>query len=449
MIKRNQIWLNRLNALSDFILIFFSYMFSSWFRLYVLHGERENMALTGRMIFASLFYAAGLLVILFFMGFYSTTRTRRLAWKVKVIFLATTISMMIVSTLLFTFHLEHFSRGVLLLFYLLTMVVLGVKQITTRLAFQSLRSKGFNIKHEILIGTGKLAQQYIRDLEGERELGIVINTVLSPADNRMEEYLSNPDIDEAVIALEPQEYDKITSLINICEKAGIRYLIIPFYNDLIPDHPVFEHVGHSRLINMRANRLEEIGWSVLKRCFDMFVSALGLILLSPLMLFLAAGIKITSPGPILFRQIRVGYKRREFQMLKFRSMRMNDEENTAWSGARDDRRTRFGAFLRKTSLDELPQLINVLRGEMSLVGPRPELPYFVEQFKETIPMYMVKHQVKPGITGWAQVNGYRGDTSISRRIELDLWYIANWSPLLDLKILFMTVPGAMINEEKM
>lgn len=449
MIKRNQEYLNRLNALSDFFLVFLSYLFSSWFRLYVLHGQRENMAMTSGMIMASFLYALALLLILAVMGFYSTTRRRRLRWKLRVLFIAVTVSILGASTLLFVFRLEHFSRGVLILFYFLTLVLLGGKQVVAKMALRYWRGKGYNIKHELLIGSGRLADRYRKDVLNEPELGIHIEAVLSPTDEKLEEYLAKPDIDDVVIALEPREYDKITDLIGLCEKNGVQYLVIPFFTDLIPENPVFENVGRTKLINMRANRLEEIGWAMLKRSFDIIVSGVGLLVLSPLLLILAAGVKLTSPGPILFRQVRVGFKRREFQMLKFRSMRVNSKENTAWSSVRDDRRTRFGSFLRKTSLDELPQLINVLRGDMSLVGPRPELPHFVDKFKETIPFYMVKHQVKPGITGWAQVNGFRGDTSIRGRIEMDLWYIANWSPFLDLKILFMTFPGAMINDEKL
>ena len=182
-----------------------------------------------------------------------------------------------------------------------------------------------------------------------------------------------------------------------------------------------------------------MGWATAKRLFDLAASGLGLIVLSPFLVLIALGVKLSSPGPVLFKQVRVGYKRQEFKMLKFRSMKVNGEETTAWSTQEDNRRTAFGSLLRKTSLDELPQLWNVFKGDMSLVGPRPELPFFVERFRETIPFYMVKHQVKPGITGWAQVNGYRGDTSISRRIELDLWYIDNWSLSLDFKILLQTV----------
>ena len=448
MIKRNQTSLNRLNAAADFLLVFFSYLFSAWFRLKVLHGWWENKGLSGPMILASLFYAAGLMLMLALLGYYSTDRIRRLSWKLGVLFLSITISIFAVTAVIFIFKIQDVSRGIILLFYLLTLFLLGSKQIIVRLLLNQLRSSGYNIKHEVLIGTGRLAEQYRKDLSDEPELGIQIDAVLNPADD-LDILLSSTQLDEAVIALSPEEYIHITKVIAACEKNGLKYYVIPYYNDMIPSHPVFETVGRSKLVNVRANRLEQIGWASLKRGFDVVVSATALVILSPLMLILAIGVKFSSPGPILFRQTRVGYRRREFQMLKFRSMRVNEGADTTWSRAEDERRTSFGAFMRKTSLDELPQLINVLKGEMSLVGPRPELPYFVEQFRESIPLYMVKHQVKPGMTGWAQVNGYRGDTSIKKRIELDLWYIDNWSIWLDLKILFMTVPGAMLNGERL
>ena len=448
MIKRNQAALNRLNALADFLLVILAYLFAAWFRLRVLTNDVVNMALTGRMVFAAVVYALGLLAALALMGFYSTTRMRRITWKLGVLFAGLSITVLIASTLLFVFRLEDFSRAILLIFYVLTYALLGGKYVISRLLLNQLRAQGYNVRHELVIGTGPLAEQYRRDVTGEPELGIQVDAVLGPEDPGLAAALARPDIDEAVIALEAGEYRHITSLIAACEKNGVKYLVIPFYNDLIPAHPVIENVGRSKLINMRANRLQNIGWAALKRGFDLAVSACGLLALSPLLLAIALGVKLSSPGPVLFRQKRVGYNRREFEMLKFRSMRVNDAQDTAWSTATDGRRTRFGSLIRKTSLDELPQLWNVLRGDMSLVGPRPELPHFVEQFRETVPLYMVKHQVKPGITGWAQVNGYRGDTSIARRIELDLWYIDNWSPWLDLKILLMTVPGAMLNNER-
>ena len=448
MIKRNQEYLNRINAVLDFLLVFLAYIFSAWFRLKVLNGWWENIGLSKPMIIASLVYSVGLLIMLSILGFYSSTRVKKLFWKLETLFIATTISIFIVTAFIFIFKIEDISRGIIVLFYALTLFLLGGKQILTRAVLNQLRASGFNIKHEVLVGRGRLAKQYQDDLSDEPELGIEIDEAVD-TDADLERILSRSEVDEVVLALEPEEYGNITKLISICEKYGVKYYIIPFYNDMIPANPVFENVGRSRLINMRANKLEQLGWYVLKRGFDIIVSATGLLILSPLLIILAFGVKLSSPGPILFKQERVGFNRKTFQMLKFRSMVVNDQSDTAWSKSGDDRRTRFGAFIRKTSLDELPQLINVLKGDMSLVGPRPELPFFVERFKEEIPLYMVKHQVKPGMTGWAQVNGYRGDTSIKKRIELDLWYIDNWSPFLDLRILFMTVPWSMVNGERM
>ena len=448
MIKRNQEYLNRISAILDFLLVFLSYIFSAWFRLKVLHGWWENQGLSRPMIIASLFYAAGLLLMLSILGFYNSTRVRKLSWKLSSLFIATTLSIFAVTAMIFVFKIEDVSRGIIAIFYVLTLGLLSGKQILTRTILNQIRKTGYNIKHEILVGTGKLAKQYIEDLGNEPELGIQIDQSVE-TDIELKGALKETHVDEVVIALEPEEYGNITKIIAVCEKYGVKYFVIPFYNDMIPAHPVFESVGKTKLINMRANRLESIGWSALKRVFDVLMSAAGLIVLSPLLIILAIGVKLSSPGPVFFKQERVGLNRKNFKMLKFRSMVVNNESDTAWSKKGDDRRTKFGSFIRKTSLDELPQLINVLKGDMSLVGPRPELPFFVDQFKEEIPLYMVKHQVKPGITGWAQVNGYRGDTSIKKRIECDLWYIDNWSPLLDLRILFMTVPWAMINDERM
>ena len=185
-----------------------------------------------------------------------------------------------------------------------------------------------------------------------------------------------------------------------------------------------------------------------KRIFDILVAGLGGLVLAIPMAVIAAMIWLESPGPAIYKQERVGKDGKPFMMYKFRSMRVNDRETSGWSTNQDPRKTKFGAFIRKCSIDELPQFFNVLRGDMSLVGPRPELPHFVEQFKESIPLYMVKHQVRPGITGWAQVNGYRGDTSIEERIRHDIFYIENWSPLLDIRILLMTV-FKVFNSEKL
>ena len=202
------------------------------------------------------------------------------------------------------------------------------------------------------------------------------------------------------------------------------------------------------LINVRRIPLDNIGNAAVKRLMDIAGSLILILLTSPVMIFAAVGTKLSSPGPVIFKQKRVGLNKNIFTMYKFRSMRVNAAQSTGWTTDNDPRKTKFGAFIRKFSIDELPQFFNVLFGDMSLVGPRPELPHFVDQFKETIPLYMVKHQVRPGITGWAQVCGFRGDTSIKGRIEHDIYYIENWSALFDIKIIFMTAFKGMMNSEK-
>lgn len=461
MIRKNQEFLNKVNIILDMLLVIASYLFASWLRLDIFDGMENNMAaISGKTILLAIAYSLVLFLLLSLMGFYNTTRTRRLIWKIRTIFFAVTLSILIASTLLFLFRLVDFSRGVLLVFYLATLLLLICKYTFMRLVLSRFRGKGYNLKHVIVIGTGKLAQQYRNDIEAEPELGFHIKGFIGNQNllrdeetwlgdfSELDETLSSTDISEVVIALDPEEYARLWTIIPACERNGVKYSVIPFYNDIIPTNPTIETIGRSKLINMRTNRLENLGWAIVKRGFDFIASLLGLIILSPLLLLIAIGVKCSSPGPVLFKQTRVGYQRKQFRMLKFRSMRKNDEEDIAWTTDEDPRRTKIGAFLRKTSLDELPQLFNVLKGDMSLVGPRPELPHFVEQFKQSIPYYMVKHQVKPGMTGWAQVNGYRGDTSIEKRIELDLWYIDHWSASLDIRILFRTLFGGMLNKEK-
>lgn len=461
MIRRNQAFLNKVNMMLDILLTVLAYVLASWIRLDFLDGESGNMAAIGlRTVFMAFVYALVQFLLLSILGFYNMTRTRRLRWRIRTILIGVTISILIASTFLFAFRLEDFSRGVLIAFYAISLVLLIGKYVFTLLVFSRFRKKGYNLKHVLVIGTGELAQQYKRDVDAETELGFHVIGFIGNQNRKtaaedifgnfgdLDYQLSMLDLSEVVIALDPEDYPKIREVISVCERNGVKYSVIPFYNDIIPANPIIETIGKSKLINMRSNRLDNVGWNIVKRGFDMIASALALLILSPLMIFIAIGVKLSSPGPVLFKQKRIGYNRKEFQMLKFRSMKVNDAEETAWTTNTDPRRTKFGSFLRKFSLDELPQLINVLRGDMSLIGPRPELPHFVEQFKETVPFYMVKHQVKPGITGWAQVNGYRGDTSIEKRIELDLWYIEHWSVGLDVQILFRTIFGGMINKEE-
>ena len=271
--------------------------------------------------------------------------------------------------------------------------------------------------------------------------------VLGRIDNLMV-ILPENHLDEIAITLGLSEYHRLESIVALCEKSGVHTKFIPDYYNIIPTKPYTEDILGLPVINIRYVPLTNTFSAALKRLMDIIGSLAAIILSSPVMLVCAIIIKVSSPGPLIFRQERVGLHNRPFTMYKFRSMVVQEanKESKAWTVRDDPRVTPVGRFMRKTSIDELPQLFNVLKGEMSLVGPRPERPYYVEKFQEEIPRYMVKHQVRPGMTGWAQIHGYRGDTSIRRRIDYDLYYIENWTIGLDFKILVLTVFNGFVNK---
>ena len=262
------------------------------------------------------------------------------------------------------------------------------------------------------------------------------------------ELLATNEYDEIVITLNIEEYSKLENIVVITEKYGVHTKFVPDYNNIIPTKPYTEDLDGLPVIHVRNVPLSSPINRALKRLVDIFGSIFCIIIFAIPMLVVAALVKFTSPGPLIFKQKRIGLHNREFNMYKFRSMRVQTaaEEKKAWTIMNDPRVTPVGKFIRSTSLDELPQFFNVLKGDMSLVGPRPERPYYVNKFKEEIPRYMVKHQVRPGITGWAQVNGYRGDTSIKLRIDCDIYYIENWTLSLDFKILFLTLFKGFVNK---
>lgn len=460
MIKSNQRFLKALNALSDGILVLLSYLFSSWFWLDVLKSDRNMAAISNLSAgtgVAALIYAITLVVLFALFKLYNPSRVRRIRMDIAAAFEANALGIVIVGALLFLFRLEDFSRGVLLIFFFTSSCSVSAKHVLLHSLAFHIRQKGFNQKHVLVVGGKKLARQYIQDALSERKLGIhvigYLSDALSPEINAthlgtfesLSSHLKDTGVDEVVIALGMEEMLAVKQIIEECEKSGTRVCVVPFYNDVMPSNPSIEIVGKTKLINLRSSPLDNLGYAVLKRSFDILGSFFLLLLLSPLLITVAIVTGLSSPGPILFKQQRVGRNKRLFTMFKFRSMYVNDKEKTGWSTQADPRQTNFGRFIRKCSIDELPQLLNVLRGDMSLVGPRPEIPFYVEQFKENIPLYMVKHQVRPGMTGWAQVNGYRGDTSIPKRIEHDIWYIEHWSFGLDIRILIRTFLGGFLN----
>ena len=315
----------------------------------------------------------------------------------------------------------------------------------------------------LLVGYSRAAEEYINRIMANPQWGYHICGILDdkvPAGTRykgvkvlgridnLEIILPENKLDEIAITLALENYNRLEELVTMCEKSGVHTKFIPDYNSLIPTRPYTEDLMGLPVINIRYVPLTNTLNLMAKRAVDIIGSFVGIIISSPIMLIAAVLIKCSSPGPVIFKQERVGLHNKSFQMYKFRTMREQEpsEEEKAWTVKGDPRVTKVGRFLRRTSLDELPQLFNILTGNMSLVGPRPERPLFVEKFKEEIPRYMVKHQVRPGLTGWAQVNGYRGDTSIRKRVEYDIYYIENWSMSLDIKIMFLTIFKGFINK---
>ncbi len=341
---------------------------------------------------------------------------------------------------------QEFSRIWFGVWVSITAVLLIIERLVIYLVLRTLRIKGFNLRHVVLIGSGTVAEQLRERISSADWSGYKINLVIPHTNQDALNQLANDSFDEIWLALSLGNETTIRETLFALRHstASIRFVPDLFTLRLI-NHGMSDVVGIP-MYDLSTTPMTGLN-ALIKWFEDKVLALLILICISPLMLLLAAGVKLSSPGPVFYRQERVGLNSQPFEMLKFRSMPTDTEsEGIQWGGSASKVNSRFGHFIRRTSLDELPQFLNVLRGDMSIVGPRPERPMFVQQFKEEIPDYMKKHLVKAGITGWAQVNGWRGDTDLATRIEYDLHYIENWSLWFDLKIIFMTIFKGFINK---
>ncbi len=462
MIKENQRVLNTINVLSDGILIFMMLPLAFWLRFYVLPGGIISVPLNEYLIMDLILTVVYLFTYAAF-GMYRSFRGVSILRELSRLWTASLLDLALLFSVLFIQREFHYSRLTIAIAFALAVCALSFKRLVLRNCLRHLRASGYNQKNVLILGGGAMAKKYWNAILREKDLGFKAIGYIATQDTAwtdgpahlgvfedLEKILDKYKPDEVVSAIEIEDYQRTPQIIADCEKTGTKLAIIPFYADYMPSNPQIDDVGGLPLMNIRRIPLDNWANAVAKRTVDIIGSGLLLVVTSPIILFCAIGVKLSSPGPVIFKQERVGRGKKPFYMYKFRSMRVNSEEKTAWSRNHDERKTKFGAFLRKFSLDEFPQFFNVFKGDMSLVGPRPELPHFVDQFKEEVPLYMVKHQVRPGITGWAQVNGLRGDTSIKERIEHDLYYIEHWSLLLDVKILFMTLfGGKFMNSESL
>ena len=465
MITDNQKVFNRLLVVLDAIITAVSLILGYVLKFYVLQKEPGPGVLPLRDYVSLLvFIIPGYVLVYYQTGVYTPKRTVRRRLEIFDIIKANTFGMAALIIVIYLVMRElPYARSVLALFYVLNCFLTGISRILLRRGLQTIRKKGYNIKHILLVGYSRAAEGYISRILDNPQWGYVIAGVLDDFvpigtsyhgievignTDKLASYLENNQFDEITITLPLNDYDRLEEFVAQCEKSGVHTKFIPDYSSLFPSNPYTEDVQGIPVINIRYVPLTNSFNRLAKRMVDIIGSLIGIILCSPVMFVVAFLIKSTDNGPILFKQERVGLNGKTFNMYKFRSMRVQteSEEKKGWTTKDDPRVTTIGKFIRKTSIDELPQLFNILIGQMSIVGPRPERPQFVEKFKEEIPRYMVKHQVRPGLTGWAQINGYRGDTSIRKRIEYDLYYIENWSMMFDFKIIIGTIRYGIVNK---
>ena len=407
--------------------------------------------------YVAFLYAVTMVLCYYMMHLYELPQVMKGTGNTLKIMLAGLAGIVLLIAILFLGKIIHISRLALGMVWLLEVLLINARWwLTRKLVYRLIHIEKLQ-EHYILVGNGRMAEQYLKDAAKEPYLGVVIDGYVSNTrQSGLGKYLggyeeleaivaaANPD--GFIVALEPDEMRYMKYVMDTAGKEGIGLRMIPFFNDYYPAHPTIDHVGKTQLINLRATPLDKPANALMKRLMDIVCSLVLIIVLSPVMIAVAIGVKLSGSGSVIFCQERVGRNKKPFIMHKFRSMYTNINHDE-WTVQNDARRTGFGRFIRKCSLDELPQLFDVLIGNMSLVGPRPEIPKYVRQFKEDVPLYLVRQQVKPGMTGWAQIHGLRGDTSIEKRVEYDIWYIENWSFGLDIRILLKTALGGMINNE--
>ena len=466
MIKDNQRYFNRLHVVIDAVVICIAYVLAWIYKFLILKDQR---GLTLAQYCVALIGIIPLYLMLYLAcNLYTSKRVQGRRLEGGNIVKANTIGILIVMAAFFPLRdviepIKYYSRWMLAYFYVINIVLEIIARNLIRWCLRKIRRKGFNLRHLIFVGYSGATEAFIDRILANPQWGYKISGILDDnkepgytykgiavlgSTDELEKILENNRLDEIALTLALREYYKLKRIVAICEKSGVHTKFVPDYNDIIPTRPYTEDLLGLPVVNIRHVPLTNSFNMICKRAMDIVGAIVAIIIFSPVMLVTAVLVKTTSKGPLIYKQERVGLHNQTFQMYKFRSMEVQSakSEKRAWTVRDDPRVTKVGRVIRKTSIDELPQLFNILKGDMSLVGPRPERPFFVEKFREEIPRYMVKHQVRPGLTGWAQVNGYRGDTSIKKRIEYDLYYIENWTMGLDIKILFLTFFKGFVNK---
>jgi Undecaprenyl-phosphate glucose phosphotransferase len=448
--------------LTDAAVVVAAWLVSYWARFF-LPSVVVAKQLPPFGIYASLVPLVAFLWILVFSsaGVYESGRLRSRKTEVMMILRAHLTALLIFVAIAYAYDAYRYSRLVMFYFGAIGAVSLCVFRVLLRTALRWLRRRGRDLCKVLIVGGGRPARLLVDRFRSFPELGMQVIGLLTrdgeAADLMQDVPVLGSFLDAAtvvdatrptqvLIVLQPREQAEIHELLSRFDHSTARVSIVPDFQPYAALECRIEDFEGMPVIRLNDSPVDKLAW-VFKRGIDVVVSTLGIVVVSPLLLLIALAVKLTSPGPVLYSQERMGLDGRTFQMFKFRSMRLDAEATSGavWATRGDERTTPVGRFLRQTSLDELPQLWNVFVGQMSLVGPRPERPVFVQEFRQKIPDYMMRHKVKAGITGWAQVNGWRGDTSLVERTACDLYYIRNWSLQLDLKILTMTLWKGFVN----
>ena len=388
-------------------------------------------------------------------GLYRPQRQKTPLDEMFSVFKASLVAGLLLVALTYFVGDQRYSRGMLAMFTTLAFLGVSLQRVFFKELLQELRRRGYNQRFVVVLGAGRLARQVLEQVDLHKELGLHPVGCLSVTSRRvgtsvagvevigtlrdLRQVLKERVVDQVLVALPSRSMHHLSRVMDICADTTVDVKLVPDVYQYATLFGGLEEFGGLPIVNLQSTGVLGIN-AVAKRIFDLAFSAIFLLTLSPLLAALALLVKASSPGPVLYRQERVGLDGKPFPMIKFRTMRTDAETaGPQFAEKGDARTTLLGSWLRRTSLDELPQLWNVFRGDMSLVGPRPERPVFIDQFRRRIPRYQLRHMVKAGMTGWAQIHGLRGNTSIQKRVEYDLYYIEHWSLLLDLRILARTV----------
>ncbi len=468
--RRGDFLIPFITVVFDAIAIEFSFFFSYWLRFQSLLFESYGFThvdappIRGYLL-GSFFILIVWLLLFEARGMYGARRSVPLSDELINVVKVVSLGMLIVMSTAFFYRDFSYSRVVFGLLWATAIITISSGRMVVQAVERRLYRKGRNLQYAIIIGNDKLANEVYTNLNGHPSFGFHILGYFAdiPAHKEYElsranllgsigyaaQYIRDEHIELAFIALRAEDHPAMFRLINECEGVNIEFMMVPDVLEIMTSQVQVKELQGIPFLRIKSIPLTFWG-RIAKRSFDIVVSGILLIVFSPLWLIVGVLIRLDSKGPILFKQERVGLDGREFLMYKFRSMRVGAEKYDDEAGlgvANDPRRTRVGALLRRLSLDEIPQIYNVLKGDMSLVGPRPERLRYVEKFGDVVPKYLDRHRVKTGVTGWAQVNGLRGDTSIEDRIKYDLYYIENWSIAFDIKILLRTLKAVFISKE--